>query len=207
MSGLVIGYARVSTVKQDATAQRDALSAAGVPAELIYVDEGLTGTNRARPALREALAACRRGDTLMVTKLDRLARSVPDARDIADELTAKGAKLRIGESVHDPLDPMGRLLFNALAMIAEFESDLIRARTREGMQVAKQKGRLKGRKPKLSPVVEGHLVAEFRSGDYSVTELAGRYGVGVATVYRAVQRAHAPTGNVAVSLPRLDEGE
>lgn len=207
MSGLVIGYARVSTVKQDATAQRDALAAAGVPTELIYVDEGLTGTNRARPALREALAACRRGDTLMVTKLDRLARSVPDARDIADELTAKGAKLRIGESVHDPLDPMGRLLFNALAMIAEFESDLIRARTREGMQVAKQKGRLKGRKPKLSPVVEGHLVAEFRSGDYSVGELAGRYGVGVATVYRAVERSKVGQGAATVSLPRLEASE
>jgi len=69
--------------------------------------------------LREALAACREGDTLVVTKLDRLARSLPDARDIVDELTQRGVKLNIGGSVHDPTDPIGRLLFNVLAMIAE----------------------------------------------------------------------------------------
>ena len=69
------------------------------------------------------------GDTLVVTKLDRLARSLPDARDIADELTARQVKLNLGGSVHDPSDPVGRLLFNVLAMIAEFEADLIRMRT------------------------------------------------------------------------------
>src|SRR6266545_6716538 len=90
----------------------------------IYVDHGLTGTNRERPGLREALAACRAGDTLVVTKLDRLARSLPDARAIADELTARQVKLALGASVHDPTDPVGRLLFNnVLAMVAEFEAD------------------------------------------------------------------------------------
>jgi DNA invertase Pin-like site-specific DNA recombinase len=79
----------------------------------------------------------------VVTKLDRLARSLPDARDIPSELTMAGVKLSIGGSVHDPDDPVGRLLFNVLAMIAEFESDLIRMRTREGMKVAKAKGRLR----------------------------------------------------------------
>jgi hypothetical protein len=79
MAGLKIGYARVSTVGQDLTAQRDGLAALGVDTERVYVDHGLTGTTRARPGLREALAACRAGDTLVVTKLDRLARSLPDA--------------------------------------------------------------------------------------------------------------------------------
>jgi DNA invertase Pin-like site-specific DNA recombinase len=92
----------------------------------IYVDHGLTGTIRARPGLREALAACHTGDTLVVTKLDRIARSLTDARNIVEELTEAGVKLNIGGSVHDPTDPVGRLLFNVLAMIAEFESDLIR---------------------------------------------------------------------------------
>lgn len=133
MAELRIGYARVSTVDQDLTAQRDALTALGVDPKRIYVDHGLTGTNRDRPGLRQALAACRSGDTLVVTKLDRLARSVPDARDIVDELTANGVKLNIGGSVHDPTDPVGRLLFTTLTMIAEFEADLARARTREGM--------------------------------------------------------------------------
>src|SRR5919205_928055 len=93
MAPLLIGYARVSTDEQDLTAQREALAALGVSAERIYVDHGLTGTNRDRPGLREALAACREGDTLVVTKLDRLARSLPDARDIVDELTHRHVKL------------------------------------------------------------------------------------------------------------------
>ena len=122
MSGLVIGYARVSTDEQDLTAQRDALTALGVAPDRIYVDHGLTGTNRARPGLREAMAACRSGDTLVVTKLDRLARSLPDARDIVAELTAREVKLSLGGSVHDPTDPVGRLLFNVLAMVAEFSA-------------------------------------------------------------------------------------
>ena len=87
----------------------------GVTADRIYVDEGLTGRNRERAGLREALAACRAGDTLVVTKLDRLARSIPDARAIAEELQARGVRLNIGGNVHDPTDPIGRLLFNALS--------------------------------------------------------------------------------------------
>jgi DNA invertase Pin-like site-specific DNA recombinase len=135
MSELLVGYARVSTDAQDLTAQRDALNRLGVAAERIYVDHGLTGTNRDRPGLRTALAVCREGDTLVVTKLDRLARSLPDARQIIDDLTRRHIKLSIGGSLHDPTDPVGRLLFNVLAMVAEFESDLIRLRTREGMKV------------------------------------------------------------------------
>jgi len=149
MSALLVGYARCSTDQQDLTAQRDALLGLGVEAERIYVDHGLTGTNRERPGLREALAACRAGDTLVVTKLDRLARSLPDARAIADELTTRQISLSLGGSVYDPTDAVGRLLFNVLAMVAEFESDLIRLRTREGMKVAKAKakGRLRGSSP------------------------------------------------------------
>lgn len=96
------------------------LLALGVKEARIYVDHGLSGRNRDRPGLREALAACRRGDTLVVTTLDRLARSVLDARTIAEELTERQIKLSIGSSVHDPIDPVGRLLFTVLAMIAEF---------------------------------------------------------------------------------------
>jgi len=89
MSGLKIGYARVSPTGQDLTGQREALIGFGVEVDRIYVDHGLTGTNRARPGLREAMAACRAGDVLVVTKLDRLARSLPDARDILAELTER----------------------------------------------------------------------------------------------------------------------
>src|SRR3954470_21141850 len=118
---MLIGYARVSIDGQDLTAQRDALADVGVDPSRVYADHGLTGTNRDRPGLREALAACRADDTLVVTKLDRLARSLPDARDILQELTGRDVRLQIGAAVHDPSDPVGRLLFNVLAMVAEFE--------------------------------------------------------------------------------------
>ena len=120
MATLLIGYARCSTDQQDLTAQRDGLASLGVEPGRIYVDHGLTGTNRDRPGLREALAACRQGDTLVVTKLDHLARSLPDARAIADELTTRQVRLSLGGSVYDPNDAVGRLLFNVLAMVAEF---------------------------------------------------------------------------------------
>ncbi len=125
----------------------------------------------------------------MVTKLDRLARSVPDARAIADELTAREVKLNIGGSVHDPTDPIGKLLFTALSMVAEFEADLGRLRTREGMAIAKAKGRLRGKKPKLSPSQEAHLVELHRAGRHTTTELAELFTVARSTVYRAIRRA------------------
>ncbi|MDV8147426.1 recombinase family protein [Arthrobacter sp. B10-11] len=196
MTALLVGYARVSTEQQDLTAQRDSLAALGITPDRIYVDHGLTGTDRNRPGLREAMAACRDGDTFVVTKLDRLARSVRDAHEIVDELAQRNVKLSIGGSVHDPTDPVGKLLFNVLAMVAEFESDLIRARTREGMKIAKAKGRLRGKKPKLSPAQEAHLVKLHDAGEHTTGELAELFSVARSTVYRAVQRARHKTAPV-----------
>ncbi|WP_078327631.1 recombinase family protein [Mycobacteroides salmoniphilum] len=185
---MLIGYARVSTDEQDAAAQRAGLEMLGVATERVYVDHGLTGTNRARPALQEALAACRDGDMLVVTKLDRLARSVPDAHHIASDLTARGVKLNIGGSVHDPHDPMGKLMFNVLAMIAEFEADLIRLRTREGMKIAKAKGRLRGKQPKLTKAQHRHLLTLHQGGEHTSAELAELFGVARSTIYRTIAR-------------------
>ncbi|MDN5746648.1 MAG: recombinase family protein [Nocardioidaceae bacterium] len=120
MSALLVRYARCSTDQQALTAQRDALLAMGVETKRIYVDHGLTGTNRERPGLREALTACRAGETLVVTKLDRLARSLPDARAIADELTTRQISLSLGGSVYDPTDAIGR------PQVAEAASDAAR---------------------------------------------------------------------------------
>lgn len=171
------------------TAQRTALSRSGVEEDRIYVDVGLSGTTRDRPGLREALAALREQDTLVVTKLDRLARSVRDASDIVEEIEAKNAALSLGGSVHDSADPMGRMFFSIMAVFAEFESDLIRARTREGMAVARSRGRLRGKQPKLSRAQERHLVGLVESGEHTTAEVAGLMGVSRATVYRAVERA------------------
>ena len=191
--GIKIGYARCSTDRQDIEAQRSALIALGVPEGRVYIDHGFTGTNRDRAGLREALAACRSGDDLVVTKLDRLARSVPDARNIGDGLVAAGVRLSIGGTIYDPTDPMGKMFFNILATFAEFEADLIRMRTREGMAVAKAKGKLRGKPPKLSPAQERHLVALHDGGEHTVGEIAELFGVSRATVYRAVARAASTT--------------
>lgn len=175
MNAVQIGYARVSTAEQYLTSQRD-------------VDHGLTGSNRARPGLREAPAAVREGDTFVVTKLDRLARSVKDARDIDDELTMKVVSLNLGGSRYDPTDPVGRLLFNVLAMVAEFERDLISMRTKEGMAVARAKGHLKGKQSKLSATQRKLLFDVQDRGEYTQTEIAELFNVSRATVYRELRR-------------------
>ena len=191
MSPMLIGYARCSTDTQDLAAQEGILAGLGVAADRIYTDRGFTGTNRARPGLDQALAALRTGDTLVVPKLDRLARSVPDARAIADGLAARGVRLQLGAALHDPGDPMGRLFFNILATFAEFEADLIRMRTREGMAVARAKGRLRGKKPKLSDRQQKELHRMHETGDYSISDLGAVFGVSRPTVYRTLARQAA----------------
>ena len=140
MTAALVGYARCSTDRQDL-----ALLDLGVAEDCIYTDHGLTGTTRARPGLDQTLGAVREGDTLVVPKLDRLARSIPDARAVADQLWERGVKLALGRTLYDPGNPMGKMFFNILATFAEFESDLIRMRTREGMAVARAGGKLRGK--------------------------------------------------------------
>ena len=188
MTTITIGYARCSTDKQDLAAQKAALEKLGVAPERIYTDHGMTGTNRDRPGLDQALAAARSGDTLVVPKLDRLARSVPDARAIADSLIARGVKLALGASVYDPADPMGKMFFNILATFAEFEADLIRMRTREGMAIARAKGKLRGKQPKLSDKQQKELRRMYGTGNYSISDLAEIFSVSRPTVYRTLKR-------------------
>ncbi|EAM2866765.1 recombinase family protein [Salmonella enterica] len=190
MTEIRIGYARCSTDRQDLTAQQEALVKLGVSPERIYTDKGLTGSNRQRPGLDQALAAVRRGDTLVVPKLDRLARSVPDAREIADALQARGVKMALGASVYDPEDPVGKMFFNVLATFAEFEGDLIRLRTREGMAIARAKGKLRGKQPKLSEKQQKELCRMHETGQYSISDLAELFSVSRPTVYRTLSRNH-----------------
>lgn len=183
-----VGYARVSMREQDLLVQQEALAALGVEKDRVYIDHGYTGRSSDRPGLREALAACSHGDTFIVAKLDRLARSVPDAHAITQELADKGVSLSIGGTVYDLSGPRGKVFLDILSMVAEFESDLIRARTRAGMAIAASKGRLRGRGPKLSPVQQRHLVKLHTEGEHSVQELAELFKVGRATVYRTIER-------------------
>ncbi|WP_446471534.1 recombinase family protein [Xenorhabdus stockiae] len=195
MTGILIGYARCSTDKQDLTAQQEVLLKLGVSPDRIYLDKGLTGTNRQRPGLDQALAAVRRGDTLVVPKLDRLARSVPDARDIADSLQARGVRLALGQSIYDPTDPMGKMFFNVVATFAEFEGDLIRLRTREGMAIARAKGKLRGKQTKLSHKQQKELCRMHGTGEYSISDLAELFSVSRPTVYRTLTRNRITNDN------------
>jgi DNA invertase Pin-like site-specific DNA recombinase len=203
MAATLVGYCRCSTDSQDVTAQRQRLRELGVTEDRVYLDHGLTGANRKRPGLDQALAAVRAGDTLVVPKLDRLARSVPDARAIGDDLAARGIKLSLGGQVYDPADPMGKMFFNILATFAEFEVDLLRMRTREGMAVARAKGKLRGRQPKLSPRQQTELRRMHATGDYTIADLAELFTVSRPTVYRTLQREAGPITSRSTSSQDL----
>ena len=130
----------------------------------------------------------RQGDTLVVPKLDRLARSVPDARAIANQLRERGVELALGRALYDPNDPMGKMFFNILATFAEFETDLIRLRTREGMDIARAKGKLRGKQPNLPDRQQRELCRMHAAGEYSISDLAELFSVSRPTVYRTLNR-------------------
>jgi DNA invertase Pin-like site-specific DNA recombinase len=196
MPDLRIGYARCSTDEQDLTAQRDYLLSAGCEESAIHLDHGLSGKDRARPALDSALAQISGAAqaapedttvTLVVPKLDRLGRSIRDLHDIADEITDAGARLEFAGKLYDPHDPMAKMFFNILATFAEFERDLLVQRTKEGMAVAKTKGKLKGGKPKLGKAQRAHMRELYARGTHSISALQEEFRVGRATVYRILQ--------------------
>ena len=187
----LIGYALCSTDPTDALQQTDALVDLGVDRRCIHLDVGLVGADRARPGLQDALGACRAGDTLVVTKLDRLAGSVASAKDATRKLKTNGVILSVGGRASDPTEPAGAALFDALTLVAEFEVDVTRRRTREWMDLARAEGRLNTRQPKLSASDERRLVEVRRSEKCSIAELGSRFGVSRATVYRALDRVRA----------------
>lgn len=129
----LVGYARCSLEPEDLAAQQQRLRELGVTEDQIYFDQALTGTDTERPGLEQALRAVHTGDTLVASKLDRLARSVPDACAIGDDLAKRGVKLLIGEQLYDRTQPMGKMFFDILDSIAEFEVDLLRTRSHEGL--------------------------------------------------------------------------
>ncbi len=145
-----------------------------------------SGQDRERPGLTAALGAVRDGDVLVVTKLDRLGRSARDLHDIAAELAGKGVKLSIGGSIHDPGDPIGKMFFGMLALMAEFESDLIRSRTVEGMREAAKRGRLLG---KPSILQRKRLLADYESGEYSAAQLMDISGLSRSAMYATLSKA------------------
>jgi DNA invertase Pin-like site-specific DNA recombinase len=183
-----VGYGRVSTRDQHPEAQRDALEAAGC--ERVFLDK-TSGKLSRRPELDKALlAASRRGDQLVVTKLDRLGRSLEHLIEIAKGLEANGVDLVVLDQGIDTSTAVGRMFFHILGSIAEFEHALMSERTRDGLTAARARGRTGGQKPKLRPkqIELARTMYDEKGEDgkrrYTVQEIADELGVSRPTIYR-----------------------
>ena len=180
---MLYGYARVSTNDQDLSIQRLALSATGC--EIIRAEK-MTGTTRkGRTELATLLDFIREGDTLAVTRIDRLARSIGDLQDIARAIKAKGATLRATEQPIDTSTAAGKCFLDMLGVFAEFETNLRRERQMEGIAKAKAAGIYKGRKPSID-VKE---VRDLRQQGIGPADIAKRLKIGRASVYRVLAEA------------------
>lgn len=186
MSGMKIGYARVSTDEQNLDLQRAALEAAGC--ERVFEDQGISGAESARPGLAAALAALGAGDVLAVWKLDRLGRSLGQLIVMIDGIGQAGAGFQsLFESI-DTTTAGGRLVFHVMGALAEFERSLIGERTRAGMQAAKRRGKAVGRPRKLSPHQLARARALIEAEEETRAGVAELFGVDVATLKRAMRK-------------------
>lgn len=176
----VVGYARVSTVGQSLDVQLDKLNQRGC--EKIYSDKK-SGTTADRPELKQCLDYVRDGDKLVITKLDRLARSTLHLTQIAEQLRNKGVELEVLDQQIDTSSPTGKLLFNMLASIAEFETEIRKERQLEGIAKAKSKGTKFGAKAKLSDAEIQQLKID-KADKVPVPQLIKKYGISKASIYR-----------------------
>ena len=183
---MIIGYARVSTQDQNPQLQLDALN--GAACEQVF-HETATGTFRDRPELTACLRALRKGDSLVVWKLDRLARSLKDLVEIIHDLNQRGVGFRsLTESI-DTTSPGGRLVFHIFGALAEFEHSLIKERTIAGLAAARARGRKGGRKPALSPTDVRKAAAMLSDPNITKAEVAKHFSVSRVTLNAALARA------------------
>lgn len=182
---MLYGYARVSTTDQDLTLQEEALKAAGCD---MVVSEKVTGTSReGRQELERLLQFIREGDTLVVTRIDRLARSIGDLQDIVRGLKAKGVSLQATMQSVDTSTAAGKAFLDMLGVFAEFETNLRKERQAEGIAKAKAAGVYKGRRPEIDRAA----ILKLKAEGLGATAIAKRLGIGRASVYRILTDAAA----------------
>ena len=192
-SSAKIGYARTSTVDQNLEAQIEALTAAGCG--MVRQEQRSGATLEGRPELRTILDFIHPGETLVVTRIDRLARSMQDLQTIVARLKEKGAHLAATEQPVDTSTATGKTFFDMLGVFAEFETNLRRERQAEGIKAAKRKGVYRGRPPKIDMAT---IQAKLGAG-LSPTEIAREMGISRGTVYKA--KAEMLTGNETTEVP------
>ena len=184
MASQRLGYGRVSTQDQNLEAQQDALKAAG--AHKIFIEK-ITGTKASRPELDKLREQMREGDTLVITRLDRLGRSTKDLLSISSELEEKQVELEVIEQNINTKTPEGKLFFTMIAAFSQFEHDLLVARTKDGLAAARARGRLGGRKPKLTEAQKKQIQILYAAKELTVREIASLFSITPPTVYRALE--------------------
>ncbi|MGE8445696.1 MAG: recombinase family protein [Comamonas sp.] len=183
---MLVGYARVSTQEQDTALQLDAF--ARVDCDVVFQEKASGSSRRGRPELSRCLASLRKGDTLVVYKIDRIARSLFDLLDVLRHLENVGAMIK---SITEPLDTtnaMGVFMIQVLGAVAQLERSMIRERSIAGQRAARERGRVPGRIRALSAEVEAQLVADYLSGLHTYKGLSLKYGVSESVAKRAVYR-------------------
>lgn len=178
------GYGRVSTLDQNLDAQRDALLKAG--ATKIFVEK-ITGTKASRPELDLMRQMLRQGDTVFVTRIDRLGRSAKDLLNIVSDFEAKGVNLKVIEQNIDTSSNEGKLFFTMVAAFAEFEHSMMVSRTKDGLEAARARGRVGGRKAKLTHAQVGRLIEMYDQKAITIQDLANMFGISRPTVYRLIK--------------------
>ncbi len=181
---MLIGYARVSTNEQDTVAQVAALKTAGC--ERIYREKA-SGGRWDRPELHRLLDQLRKGDVLVVWKLDRLSRSLRDVLMIMERLTEAHAGFRSLTEAIDTTTPAGRMMMQMVGAFAEFERAMLRERTKAGLEAARREGRIGGRRPKLKPHQQAEIVKMLTKGTKTAADAARLFGVHPATVLRLMR--------------------
>jgi DNA invertase Pin-like site-specific DNA recombinase len=186
---MIVGYARVSTAEQNPDHQIDALLRAGVDRENIHVDRA-SGAKASRPEWDVLYGkVLRRGDTLKVTRLDRLGRSVLHLVTLGAQLRERGVELHVIEQGIDTATAEGRAMFGMLSVLAELQRELTLANTRDGLAAARARGRVGGRKPKLSPQQAALAQQQYDAGEKTVQQIADLFGVPRSTVYGYLNRS------------------
>ncbi len=186
---MLIGYARVSTQDQDAAAQLAALKTFGC--ELVF-QEKASGGRWDRPELHRLLGQLRKGDVLVVWKLDRLSRSLKDVLVLMEKVDQAGAGFRSLTEAIDTTSPGGRMMMQIVGTFAEFERAMLRERTRSGLDAARQQGRVGGRRPKLKMHQQQEIVQLVNSGQKTAADAARLFNVHPATVSRLLHRNKVP---------------